>query len=521
MYVSVLFRQVPDVRVLVQALDQDLADQGPQAEMQFIRARVLMAGGQPAAAAAMLRRSIDLDHSFIVPRLDLAEMLIDLARYQEAAALLAEADQKPARLTMLRARILAESNRTVEAIDLLAEALHQHPAHEQLAVQKAELHRRLGQVQKAERQLLELVGARPVAERAYEALIDLYLFDKPTNWRWRYTQLCKRLSRQVPHSRVERRERARSLLAQEHLDHDRAEKMLRELVDEDDDDLRSLRLLMAILFDRDGVDEIESLLATRLVGTVDRPLKRLVQEFYLNQAARMIVKGQFEDAVQVVDRALDKPLEDPSRLLLLQRRALLEAKTPDQIEPRLREAIRRFPPFEADLLLNWAMTLEQMGDSDRAEQIMLEVLAKHPDHAATNNSLGYTWAAHDRHLARAEEMIRTALASDPMNPAYLDSLGWVYYKLGRFDQAVEQLSKATMQPGGRDPVILDHLADALYQLQREQEARRLWADALKAITPEILQRDPEIKTLPQRVKVKLEALSTRQPVPVASSPGTD
>ena len=171
--------------------------------------------------------------------------------------------------------------------------------------------------------------------------------------------------------------------------------------------------------------------------------------------------------MEYVDAAITKPLRDPRTLLWIQRRTLLQVGRIAEIEPRIRTAATRFPEHEPDLLLTWAMTLEELEQSKRAIAIMEEILEKYPGHVPTSNSLGYTWADRGGPLDRAERLVQIAVKAESANPAYLDSLGWVYYKQGRFEAAVEQLSKASLQLGGRDPIILDHLGDALYRLGRQ------------------------------------------------------
>jgi len=131
----------------------------------------------------------------------------------------------------------------------------------------------------------------------------------------------------------------------------------------------------------------------------------------------------------------------------------------------------------ATLDRNLAITYEQLGSDDKAEERFLAALTVSPDDAFTLNYLGYWWADEGRNLDEAIKMIEKAVELRPESGYFVDSLGWVHYKLGNYPVAVELLEKATtLEPA--DPVIFDHLGDAYWRLNRYAEARHMWTFAI-------------------------------------------
>lgn len=515
-YVSVLMQHAGDADALQAGLGRLSPDEAEQPIMCFLRGQILARAGRFEAASSAYRVALAQTPSMLMARQALTQLMVDHGEFEEALRILAPMDDDLPQIVSLRAKILAEMGRPEEARQLISQALADHPKDEDLILRKAEIDTWVGQVKAAELALLDLRRTKPKSTRVYEALIDLYLQKRPANWTLRYQQLRRHIERNIPHSRVARREAARDKLAQEGR-RSETEDLLRGLLIEDPSDYRTLRLLLGLLLIADREDEAEQLLDEQLAVVSRRhEMQRIVEEFYSDLAFKRWREDRLMDVVGVVDRAMRHTTDDPTLLLEIQRRALKELGHFDEIELKLRNAAERFPDFEPELLLSWAMTLEQMERRDEAELVMIEVLQKFPDHAPTNNSLGYTWVDRNVRLDEAERMIERAVAMDPENPAYLDSLGWVYYKRGRFSDAVEKLSKAMMQPDGKDPVILDHLGDALYQLDRRAEAARYWQDALKAFTPEFQDRDADIKRLPERVKAKLKAVKANEEAPIAA-----
>ena len=174
----------------------------------------------------------------------------------------------------------------------------------------------------------------------------------------------------------------------------------------------------------------------------------------------------------------------------------------EQYEPAIsviRDALRA-KPDELDLQFELGSAYERSGDKQAAERQFLQLLEKHPDHAATLNYLGYMWADNGTNLERAAEMLVRAVSQEPRNGAYVDSLGWVYYRQGKLDLAEKYLTDATrLLP--RDATVHEHLGDVV--------ARRGDANRALSLYRAALTLDPEAKEL-EKLRSKIAELEKQQ-----------
>ena len=90
--------------------------------------------------------------------------------------------------------------------------------------------------------------------------------------------------------------------------------------------------------------------------------------------------------------------------------------------------------------------------------------------------MGFSWADRGLNLPQAKELIVKALQLAPNDPFITDSLGWVEFRLGNTDKALEILQKAYTDRA--DPEIGAHLGEVLWTLNRQDEARKIWREAL-------------------------------------------
>jgi len=139
---------------------------------------------------------------------------------------------------------------------------------------------------------------------------------------------------------------------------------------------------------------------------------------------------------------------------------------------------------------------EQKGKFSKAIPLFYRVLELKPNHAATANYLGYSFADRNIRLNEAERLIRIALEEDPDNPAYIDSLGWVFYRQGNYADALAELSKADTK--AKDPVIKEHVGDAYWALALLSEGDAAYKNAVNAWN-ESLRTDPKNKFLKNKI----------------------
>lgn len=202
----------------------------------------------------------------------------------------------------------------------------------------------------------------------------------------------------------------------------------------------------------------------------------------LDLISGLLTLGKPTAAVEAAERARMR-LKPSFRLEFLHALALGRAKRYDAAVDAFLAA-EKLADGDARLLdhrfhFQVGAALEEAGRSPEAEERLQKALRLRPDFAPALNHLGYTWADRGVNLDQALGMIRKAVEAEPDNAAYLDSLAWVLHRLGRSAEALPHMEKAAqLMADEPDSVVLDHLGDILASLKRWKEARIYWKRAL-------------------------------------------
>lgn len=165
-----------------------------------------------------------------------------------------------------------------------------------------------------------------------------------------------------------------------------------------------------------------------------------------------------------------------TQLILAEAGLLRDANAYQEAFDFLGAAVARAPD-SPDLLYDHAMAAEKVNRIDVLETNLRKVIAMQPTHAHAYNALGYTLADRNQRLPEARALIETAHKLAPQDPFILDSMGWVLHRLGQNEEALGYLQRSfESRPDGE---IAAHLGEVLWLLGRQDEARKLWADALR------------------------------------------
>lgn len=554
-YGTLVLDAATDPAVLLEGIERLDDARRRRAVVRFVRGVLLARAGGSEAALAELASVRSARPDLVAAHVEAARILVEQGRLEEAGAILAGLDDSDdARVLLLHVEVLARTGSQDEAVALLDRLIRKHPKHEGLVLHKARLQLVAGRGQDAEQTLLRFLDQAPKAEAVYEMLFQIYdLSDVVPESTHQYEKLLRRAQEAIPESWVARLKLAElKIYRSDALVQSQAETTLRALMSERPEDHRALDALLELLWRTQRRDEANALIDGLLAAdAADRALLEVALQHYRDRvkdgdrvydlAERLLLAqpagegrdlelgrlylrmGRPAEAVKVLSGHVKPGAADPVALLSYLMRALEGAGQPAEAERRLQAGIELFAEHRAELRLELAMLYVRRGDDAGAERIMLGSLRDSPDHADTNNSLGYTWADRGIHLARALSMIQKAVEAKPGNPAFRDSLGWVYYKLGRFPDAVRELKRARAERGGQNAIILDHLGDAQYRAGAFEDAVRTWGEALGRFRPEEAKHDPEMKGLGERLRLKIEAhKQSRQPeladVPGAAEP---
>jgi len=503
-----------DVLAAVAALD---AAEQAMPMIRFLKAMALLRAGKDDAAIDEYARAVAADPSLVAAQASLVTLLVDRKEYERAAKVLDTLkDTGDPRIAPLRVRVLRETGKADAAEKLIEGMPAEQRRHPLIVLELARLQLMKADEVDAIKTLEDGVDANPASEELYEALLDLLDAQQSPEAERQVVRLTERMLRQIPQSKVARVRKAQLLIRTR--DIDGAERVLRDVQREDPTDARSLALLIQVLFFTDRKPEADELMMARLKA---HPTSEEVHAVALQLVRIHVQAGTPEKAMEFTALLLENKamVKDPRPLVTLTRIAMVKAKKFDNIDAFFKKMIDAYPQHWADLMSDWALTWEYGGDKAKTEKLLEEVLAKEPNHAKTNNALGYTWADQGKNLERAQKMIAIALKEEPDSAAYLDSMGWVKYKLGEFDEAIKYLEKARIEEGGDDAVILDHLGDALFRAGRQVEALQWWIKAQQGIDPRDVDTNPEMKTVSVKLREKIGAVRTAKEPPTAEVPG--
>jgi tetratricopeptide (TPR) repeat protein len=251
---------------------------------------------------------------------------------------------------------------------------------------------------------------------------------------------------------------------------DEAERLFRKLLEHSPRDADGVRLSLGKLADqRKRYDEAIEWYR----GVTDEERR---PEAQLRIAQSLAAAGRIDEARKHL-RGLPGDAAAVARHRLAEVQLLREAGRDGEAYEVVEQALRA-QPDDSDLLYESAMLAERLGRLPVMESRLRKLIALKPDSAHAYNALGYALADRGQRLAEAEALIRKALVLAPEDPFIIDSMGWVLFRRGDSAGAAAQLEKAYRQRP--DPEIAAHLGEVYWRLGRQDEARRLWAEALKA-----------------------------------------
>ncbi len=134
-------------------------------------------------------------------------------------------------------------------------------------------------------------------------------------------------------------------------------------------------------------------------------------------------------------------------------------------------------PNSPELLYDQAMAAEKVDRIDVVESNLRKVIQLKPDYAHAYNALGYSLADRNVRLDEAYTLIEQALKLAPEDPFIMDSMGWVLFRMNQNEAAITFLRRALeIRP---DAEIAAHLGEVLWAVGRHDEAKKVWASALK------------------------------------------
>lgn len=207
------------------------------------------------------------------------------------------------------------------------------------------------------------------------------------------------------------------------------------------------------------------------------------------RAAILVRQGKHDAALAAIRSVPEMQANDAQAKISAEVHVLRESRDYTTAYRLLQDAITRYPQ-EPDLVYDLAMVAERMGNLNEMEQLLRQIIARHPDYYNAYNALGYTLANQNVRLSEARDLITKALELAPNDPYIMDSLGWLEFRLGNTTEALRLLQGA--YKARPDAEIAAHLGEVLWSLNRKEEAHAIWNEATRL--------NPENETLVETLK---------------------
>ena len=322
------------------------------------------------------------------------------------------------------------------------------------------------------------------------------------------TKLVSDFLRKYPNSREVRVAYARSLVEQKNYKDARTQ--FETLLKEDGDDPTTLFALGVLSAQTDQLKDAENYLKRYLQVLAAQPeddrdpsqaillLSRIAEERndldgalrYLDQAepgtdgyiniqvrrAQLLArKNDIDGARKALEAAQSESATDAEQMQLLQAESLLlrDANRNQAAADVLKTGLERFPN-NTDLLYDYAMVSEKLGNYNEMEKSLRRVMKLAPGNQHAYNALGYSLADRNIRLPEALELIQKAAEMAPQDAFIADSLGWIQFRMGRLEQAETQMRLAySLRP---DPEIGVHLGEVLWTRGKQEEAKQVWRE---------------------------------------------
>lgn len=498
---------------LLRAIRSDAFNAEQNASHRLVSAAAYEATGRRRDALLAYRLLLSADEPLAGQvLLTVVRLQLDLGDNEQAHALLGEPDLDADWPTIeLSLRAMAAAGKAVDALAVIDRYIKANGKQLPADVLRIELIAQMGHPQEACNLLLRLISSNPNEESLYRLGIALAYdyrayFSRQNDAERMSRSFLSRLLSNLPDSTLARIGMAQSIMSNA-VRRDEAERLLKQVLDQEPDNASALSML-AELYDDAGDTAAANAMHERYVKALEPGLSQT-----LVIADRAIALGQMQRAAEVLDRAIE--LDE--------------------------QGVMPGPEMTGDQASLLLRRLEAADPERNTDAIYLAMVRRFPDHAGLNNALGYRWSVENKNLLQAKAMIERALDEDSTSHSILDSLAWVQYKLGEFEEArttqrdalnlLESLLAQLRGPGRVLPedlsrelaattaILNDHMGDIHYKLGDAKLAIDHWRVAMKQeYGEEEMKFDPELRTLADRLKAKIDAMAAERPVPVALVP---
>ena len=238
---------------------------------------------------------------------------------------------------------------------------------------------------------------------------------------------------------------------------------------DDRDPSKVLAILAQIAEDRNDLDG-----AINWLNKIDTGDERIYLASHLKLATLMARKGDVDGGRRLLAEIKTDDAGEQAQIFQTDAQLLRDAGDTRAAYTVLENALKRYPDNN-DLLYDFALVAEKVGQVDVMEKSLRQVMASAPDNQHAYNALGYSLAERNVRLNEAYSLIDKAMKMAPGDPFIMDSMGWVQFRLGHLTEAEQFLRRAYALRD--DPEIAVHLGEVLFVKGDKSGAQKMWQEA--------------------------------------------
>jgi tetratricopeptide (TPR) repeat protein len=244
------------------------------------------------------------------------------------------------------------------------------------------------------------------------------------------------------------------------------------LADHPDDQRDPTKVLMILAQMAEQRGDVDA--AYNWLEKVDGSDEKIFLASRLKMAALTARKGNVDEARKQLAELKPTDPADQAQVFQTDAQLLRDAGDNRAAFTVLENAVKRYPD-NPDLLYDFALIAEKVGQLELMERALRQVMIAAPDNQHAYNALGYSLAERNERLPEAYSLIDKAMKMAPGDPFIMDSMGWVQFRMGNLNEAEALLRRAyTLRS---DPEIAVHLGEVLFVKGDKSGAQKLWQEA--------------------------------------------
>lgn len=136
--------------------------------------------------------------------------------------------------------------------------------------------------------------------------------------------------------------------------------------------------------------------------------------------------------------------------------------------------------LKVQFYLGMADAFNELKNYEKSDRAFDEVLKLDSNNTIALNNYSYYLSLREEKLEMALKMSAKCNNLDPNQSTYLDTYAWIFYKLTRYEEARIWMEKALQYGGNENGVILEHMGDIYFRLNNIEEAVNYWQKAKTA-----------------------------------------